>query len=104
MQSMRSIRQWLKRRSPYQALAILAVPFAVVELSKVVALAVVGKGHWLTGTTVMAVAYALSIFVIERMFKIMKPQLLALSWFSQAWRWFVGIRTKTMTLFGYRPS
>jgi hypothetical protein len=100
----KSIRQWLKRRKPYQALAILAVPFAVVEPAKVLALAVVGTGHWLTGTIVMVVTYVLSIFVVERIFRIVKPQLLTLCWFAKAWRWFVDIRAKTMALLGYRPS
>jgi hypothetical protein len=101
---MRSIRCWLERRSPYQSLAILLIPFMAAEPSKLAALAIVGKGHWLTGAVVIAVAYALSIFVVERIFKVVKPTLLTLRWFAKAWRWFVAIRAKTMAFFWYRAS
>jgi hypothetical protein len=96
---MRSIRRWLKRRTPYQSLAILFVPFAVVEPSKLAAVAKWGRGHWLAGTVVIVVAYLLSIFVVERIFKIVKPSLLTLPWFARAWRWFVSVRAKTVALF-----
>jgi hypothetical protein len=96
---MNSIRGWLERRGPYQSLTILAVPVAVVEPLKLVAVAIAGEGHWFTGMVVIVVAYALSIFVVERLFRIVKPKLLKLAWFAKGWRWFVQLRTRVLAAF-----
>jgi hypothetical protein len=102
---MSRIRRWLERRGPYQSLAILAVPLAIVEPAKLIAVVICGEGHWLTGTVVLIVAYALSLFVIERLFKIVKPKLLKLRWFAKAWRWPVEMRAKVVApAFGRRPE
>jgi len=97
--AMQRIRRWLESRSAYQSLAIIAVPFAMVEPAKLVAVGVAGEGHWFTGSIVLIVAYALSIFVVERLFRILKPNLLKLRWFAKGWRWFVSVRKKTMAPF-----
>ena len=102
MQAMESIRRWLERRSPYQALAIIIAPLAVVEPSKLAALAVAGKGHWMTGTVVMAVAYALSIFVVERLFQLLKPTLLKLPWFAKGWGLFNSVRARAVAWIRHR--
>ena len=96
---MHSLRRWLEKRGPYQSLAILAVPLAIVDPAKLVAVVVCGEGHWLTGTAILLVAYALSIFVIERLFRIVKPKLLKLRWFATSWRWFTEARAKVVAPF-----
>jgi hypothetical protein len=96
---MHAISHWLERRGPYQLLAILALPLATVEPAKLVAVALLGKGHWLTETIGLIVAYGLSIFVIERIFRIAKPKLLTLRWFAKAWRWFMSARAKAIAAF-----
>jgi hypothetical protein len=93
------MRRWLERRGPYQSLLILAVPLAVVEPAKLVALGVVGNGHWLTGLTVMIAAYAISVFFIHRLFFIVKPKLLTLRWFKNLWREFTRLRAKALSPF-----
>src|SRR4051812_39191192 len=93
------LKRWLQRRSPYQSLAILLVPVAVVEPAKLGAVAVAGTGHWFTGAVVILLAYALSIFVVERLFAILKPSLLTLVWLAKAWNCFLNIRARTMTFF-----
>ena len=40
-------------------------------------------------------AYAGSLFFTERLFKVLKPSLLSLSWFAKIWIWFVTARDKT---------
>jgi hypothetical protein len=77
---------------PYQALVLLLVPLSVVEPLKLIAIAVAGKGHWLAGTTMAVVAYAASLLVVERIFKLVKPKLLTLPWFARMWSWFVLLR------------
>ena len=54
----RSIHRFLNRLGPYQALLTLAVPLAIVEPLKLVALFVVGGGHFIAGVLVMICAYA----------------------------------------------
>jgi hypothetical protein len=89
-----SIHRFLNRLSPYQSLAILAVPLAIVEPLKLVALAVFGEGHFVSGVLMMICAYAGSLFITERLFRVIKPKLLSLPWFAFVWRRFVTARDK----------
>ena len=77
-----------------KTLLTLAVPLAIVEPLKLVALFVVGGGHFIAGVLVMICAYAGSLFISERLFVVLKPKLLTLPWFAFAWRWFVTVRDK----------
>jgi hypothetical protein len=111
MRPLRRIRRYLEGLSAYASLLLLAVPVISVELLKLAAVFVLGDGHWLTGTIVMLCAYALSIFLVERLFTIVKPKLLTLPWFAALWTWFVGIRRRVFGWFrkkwapgGRRPA
>jgi hypothetical protein len=75
----------LNRLGPYQSLLTLAIPLAVVEPFKLVALFAVGEGHFVSEILIMIFAYAGSLFVAERLFLVLKPKLLTLSWFAVAW-------------------
>jgi hypothetical protein len=86
------IRHRIERLGPYQSLVLLAVPTSIVEPLKLVAVAIAGEGHWITGTVVIVTAYAASMLVIERLFSIVKPKLLTLNWFARLWTWLVGLR------------
>jgi hypothetical protein len=90
----RMLHRFLNRLGPYQSLLILAVPLAIVEPLKLVALFVVGGGHFIAGVLVMICAYAASLFITERLFVVLKPKLLTLPWFAFGWRWFVTARDK----------
>ena len=87
---------------PYQSLVILAVPTSLVEPLKLVALAVAGEGHWITGTIMIVAAYATSLLLVERLFVIVKPKLLTLRWFARLWELFVILRSKIIRVFGLR--
>jgi hypothetical protein len=87
-------RRAIEKLGPYQSLMLLAVPLCIVEPLKLVAVAVAGKGHWITGTGMIIAAYAMSIFVVEKLFLIVKPQLLKLEWFAWAWARFVVLRDR----------
>jgi hypothetical protein len=63
-------------------LLLLAVPTSIVEPLKLIALAIAGDGHWVTGTLVIVAAYATSMLFVERLFRIVKPKLMELSWFA----------------------
>ena len=63
MRIRRSIHRFLNWLGPYQSLLILAVPLKIVEPLKLVALIVVGGGHFIAGVLVMICAYAGSLFI-----------------------------------------
>lgn len=83
------IRRRIEKLGPYQSLAVLAVPVCTVEPAKLLAVALVGEDHWVTGTVMIVLAYALSLAFVHRLFLIVKPKLLSLHWFARAWEWFV---------------
>jgi hypothetical protein len=88
------VHRCLERVGPYQALLVLAVPLTIVEPLKLVALFVMGDGHFIAGVLVMVCAYAGSLFVTDRLFIALKPKLLTLPWFASAWQWLVTARDK----------
>ena len=94
MKSMRfvtCVRRYIERLGPRPSLFLLAVPLAIVEPLKLVAVVIFGSGHWLTGTLFMLAA---GLFFVERLFKVVKRKLLTLPWFARAWTWFVAVRDK----------
>jgi hypothetical protein len=94
-----AVRQAIERLGPYQSLALLAVPTAMIEPLKFVAVAIAGEGHWITGTAMILIAYAGSLFVVERLFRIVKPKLMTLSWFAKLWAKVLIARAKVIVLF-----
>jgi hypothetical protein len=93
------LRRIIEGLGPYQSLVLLAIPTALVEPLKLVAVAVAGDGHWITGTVMIVAAYAASFLVVERLFRIVKPKLLMLPWFARLWAWFIVVRGKVAGLF-----
>jgi hypothetical protein len=93
------LRRIIEGLGPYQSLMLLAIPTALVEPLKLIAVAVAGDGHWITGTVMIVTAYAASILLVERLFLIVKPKLLMLPWFARLWAWFIVIRGKAVGLF-----
>ena len=88
------LRRFIRTLGPYTSLMLLALPLAIVEPMKLVAVAVFGAGHWMTGSFVMIGAYAFSVLLVERLFKLVKPKLLRLAWFAAIWTWFIEARHK----------
>jgi hypothetical protein len=93
------LRGYIEGLGPYQSLALLAVPTSLVEPLKLLALAVAGEGHWVTGTIMIIAAHATSLLLVERLFSIIKPKLLMLPWFARLWRWVVTVCGKVFELF-----
>ncbi len=91
-----ALRRRLERMGPYGALVVLAVPLAIVEPFKLVAVLVAGKGHFVTGVVFLICAYVASLVITERLFAILKPKLLVLPWFAKAWVWFVALRRRCL--------
>jgi hypothetical protein len=93
-QGLRLFRHAIEGLGPYQSLALLAVPLCLVEPLKLIAVLIVGEGHWITGALLISLAYAASLLVVERLFVIVKPKLLQLRWFAKLWSWFIVRRYK----------
>ena len=91
-----SFRRLLKGLGPYSSLLLLSVPLAIVEPLKLVAIVVLGEGHFIAGVMVMLCAYAGSLFITEQLFVIMKPNLLTMPWFARIWGWFTAFRDNTL--------
>jgi hypothetical protein len=89
-------RRHLQKLTPYLSLAVLLLPLLLVEPLKLVALVVAGKGHWLTGTEMIVGTYIVSLFVVERLFRAVKPKLMMLGWFATLWARFVTFRSKVI--------
>jgi hypothetical protein len=86
------IRRSIENLGPYQSLALLALPICIVEPMKLAAVAIAGDGHWFSGTAIIIAAYAGSILLVERLFRIVKPKLLKLHWFARLWSGFIRFR------------
>ena len=75
----RKVRMWTRFRcfvqqlGLYQSLLLLTLPMATVEPLKIAALVIVGKGHWLSGTVTIVASYAMSLLIVERLFRLVKP-------------------------------
>jgi hypothetical protein len=89
-----TFRRRLSRLGPYPALALVLIPLAIVEPLKLAALVIAGEGHWLTGTTVLIAAYASSLLIVERLFRLLKPNLMRLQWVERSWNWWQRARGK----------
>lgn len=94
------MKRSIERLGPYQSLSLLAGPLCLVEPFKLVAVFVAGKGHWISGTVMITLAYAASLLVVDRLFVIVKPKLLQLRWFAKLWSWFVIFRYRVARVFG----
>lgn len=95
---MLGLRRKIESLGPIQSLVLLALPICVVEPLKLVAVAIAGDGHWFTGTLVLAGAYCTSLFLIERLFVIVKPKLMKLRWFARLWAWLVVLRRRATSV------
>ena len=88
------IRRAIENLGPWQSLAVLALPTCIVEPMKLIAVAIVGEGHWFSGTAVIIAAYAASLLLVERLFLMVKPKLLKLHWFARLWCWLIVARCR----------
>jgi hypothetical protein len=98
MTGLASARRRIQQLGPYQSLALLMVPAGLVEPLKIFALFVAGAGHWFSGTAMILGAYAISLLVIERLFRVVKPKLMMLGWFASLWIWVVALPGKILAV------
>ncbi|MGY4368818.1 hypothetical protein ACVW1A_004883 [Bradyrhizobium sp. LB1.3] len=95
-----SLSRSIEGLGPYPLLLLLGVRTATVEPLKLAAVAVAGKGHWITGTAMIVARYGFSLLVVHRLFVIVQPKLLTIPWFAKLWEAFRSIRTRASQLVG----
>jgi hypothetical protein len=75
-------RRKIQQLGPYKCLALLLVPLLIVEPLKIAGIAFVGLGHWAAGACVIIGAYATSLLIIDRLFRVAKSKLMTMKWFA----------------------
>lgn len=89
---------------PYGVLALLAVPFAVLEPVKALALYWLATGRPLAGAGLLAAAHLASIVTTERILHVGRERLLAIGWFARLWSAAVGLRDRALRLIRGTPA
>lgn len=75
---------------PYAALAVFALPVAVLFPLKFVALWLLANGQWWMATALFIGAKITSTALIARIFTLTQPALMQLGWFERAYNRFTG--------------
>lgn len=104
-QPLRPLVQWLSglklfeaigaligRIPPYGVLALLAVPFVLIEPLKVAALYLIATGIFIRGVLLLIFAHVLSIFTLDRIYHAGHAQLMRIGWFARLMGWVGGLR------------
>jgi hypothetical protein len=80
----------------YVILGVLALPFAIAEPAKILALYLMATGHAFIGLLVLAGAYFISLVIVERLFRGCRTKLLTIPWFKAAWQWLMALRRRLL--------
>lgn len=90
-------RRRTQQFGPYKSLAVLLVPLLIVEPVKMTGMAFMGLGHWVGGACMIVGAYAASLLVVDRLYRVVKSKLYTLPWCATLadklhlklaqWRW-----------------
>ncbi|GLK84165.1 hypothetical protein [Ancylobacter defluvii] len=87
---MQRFEAWVAGHGRFAILILLAVPLAIVEPMKFLALVWAARGHYASGTLALGLAYLASFIVVERIYSAGKPKLMTFPWFA----WGVGLMLK----------
>jgi hypothetical protein len=94
---------WARRKiqqfGPYKCLGMLLFPLLIVEPLKIAGLAFVSLGHWAAGACVIIGAYAASLLIIDRLYRVAKSKLMTMKWFAALVTVFVKTRGSLLALF-----
>ena len=79
---------------PYAILVLLAVPLGFAEPAKIYALILMGGGHFVTGLVTIAMAYLVSLVIVERIYHAGQEKLKTIAWFATLMDWLTGNRDR----------
>ena len=80
------LKEWVMSLGRYATLALLLVPFIVLEPVKPVAAYLAATGHSFTGLGVFVLGEILKLLVVERLFAVSRDKLMSFSAFAWAYR------------------
>lgn len=83
------VERWIASLPPYAALAVFALPTAVLFPLKLLAMWLLSAGKYWTATALFAGAKVASTAFVARIFMLTKPALMRIGWFARAYLWFV---------------
>jgi hypothetical protein len=82
----------------FAILVLFAVPFAIAEPLKVLALYLIARGLAVTGIVLLVFAYLMSFLIVERIYDAGRGKLLTYWWFAWAMTQIVRVRDILMAL------
>jgi hypothetical protein len=86
----------LGRLPPYVALVTLAIPFAIIEPIKAVALYWFGVGHYIQGGIGYVLAHLASLLIVDRIYHAAHAPLMRIGWFARLMTWLYELRQIVM--------
>jgi hypothetical protein len=84
-----ALERWIASLPPYGALAVFALPTALLLPLKFLAMWLLATGKYWTATALFAAAKVASTAFVARIFTLTKPTLMQIGWFARAYNWFV---------------
>ncbi len=81
---------------PYAILVLLGVPLAFAEPAKIYALVLMGQGHFTTGLVTMAMAYLVSLVIVERIYHAGRAKLKTIFWFAKLMEWLTSVHDRLL--------
>lgn len=81
---------------PYVVLALLAVPFLLIEPLKALSLYWMAVGHPWEGGAALAACHLLSILTSERVLHLGKPKLMTIPWFATGYIFVADVRDRAL--------
>ena len=79
---LRWIEGWVRSLPPWAAVALFALPTALLLPIKLLALWAIGRGHVVLGMLVIVLAKVVGTAVVARLFTLTQPALMQLRWFA----------------------
>ena len=89
----------------WAVLLLFAVPFAIAEPMKIIALLMIARGQFALGVATLAIAYLATFLIVERIYHAGRGKLLTYRWFAWAMRYvrmakfyYDAIKTKALAI------
>jgi hypothetical protein len=82
------VEAWLVRLPPYAALFAFVAPSVLILPIKVIALWFATTGHYTLALATLVVGKMLGTAVLARLYRILRPTLMAIPWFATVDTWF----------------
>ena len=73
---------WVKRLPRLAILVLFAIPFAIAEPLKVLALVIIAKGSAVVGILLLVLSYLMTFLIVERIYHAGRDKLLTYPWFK----------------------